>query len=416
MNTPLGCVRTRATDHLYPNQNIVLSAQPNSRERPISIDIFGLVRFSKSNRIRELMRKKIRTSDSIVATYVIPSSLCRSHTHSQPQTCLSEFTRSDLLTRHKRSCGDLWVAYSFLDIPRELTDHSLNQNKSRRKSCQACAESKVKCDLKSPCTKCTSRGKECIFINDPAQSREKKAAAAARRKAAQKAVTDVSSTSSASPHLTPSSCNPMLYPPTYPYEEEADVSLVTNISSATSALDISPISQNELLLYEPSSSYSTTCPELSSGSTTGSTSMSPRSDLFDIAADYYAPAPEIHMLDESLSKGIPQDVVPLYPEASFVMQSQDLMHASPSLLNFDYETQPQWMMDSVLTACHPLDMDPCIATSMDDMGVLNRSASSSLLAETSPIDHSVKDTSVGPAEADLRHYRERPPVFLGVSR
>ncbi|KAI0322045.1 fungal-specific transcription factor domain-containing protein [Amylostereum chailletii] len=93
----------------------------------------------------------------------------RTHTNERLHrcdTCLSEFTRSDLLTRHKRSCGDL-----------------ANQNKSRRKSCQACAESKVKCDLKQPCTKCTTRGKECVFINDPKASREKKAAAAARKRA-----------------------------------------------------------------------------------------------------------------------------------------------------------------------------------------------------------------------------------------
>ncbi|KAI0036580.1 fungal-specific transcription factor domain-containing protein [Vararia minispora EC-137] len=93
----------------------------------------------------------------------------RTHTNERLHrcdTCMAEFTRSDLLTRHKRSCGDL-----------------ANQNKSRRKSCQACAESKVKCDLKQPCTKCISRGKDCVFLNDPNQSREKKAAALARRKA-----------------------------------------------------------------------------------------------------------------------------------------------------------------------------------------------------------------------------------------
>jgi hypothetical protein len=46
MNTPLGCVHTKATGLPYPNQNIALFAQPNSRERPISIVIFGPVRFS----------------------------------------------------------------------------------------------------------------------------------------------------------------------------------------------------------------------------------------------------------------------------------------------------------------------------------------------------------------------------------
>lgn len=39
---------------------------------------------------------------------------------------------------------------------------------------QACAESKVKCNLEQPCSKCTAKGKECIFINDPGASRHKK--------------------------------------------------------------------------------------------------------------------------------------------------------------------------------------------------------------------------------------------------
>ncbi|KAF8891958.1 fungal-specific transcription factor domain-containing protein [Gymnopilus junonius] len=86
----------------------------------------------------------------------------RSHTNERAHrcnVCNAEFTRSDLLTRHKRTCGD-----------------SSNVNRSRRKSCQACAESKVKCNLQQPCSKCSSRGRECIFINDPAAARNKKAA------------------------------------------------------------------------------------------------------------------------------------------------------------------------------------------------------------------------------------------------
>ncbi|KAI0270032.1 hypothetical protein BC834DRAFT_841727 [Gloeopeniophorella convolvens] len=321
----------------------------------------------------------------------------RTHTNERLHrcdTCLSEFTRSDLLTRHKRSCGDL-----------------LNQNKSRRKSCQACAESKVKCDLKQPCTKCTSRGKECIFINDPAQSREKKAAAAARRKAAQKAAVDASSVSSASPRLTPPLRNPMLYSNAYGYDidDETDISLVTSLGAASSGFDISPISPTELL-YEPSTSYSNACPELS-GSATTSSSMSPRSDLFDIAADY-GYAPEVHMLDESLAKIMPQDMVSVYPEHSYNMHQQDFVPTSHGLLDFGYEAQPQWMMGDVLTACPSLDVESYIAplsgdaTAASGMGLLGGSAPSSLLVarEASPIDLSPKDTSVGPAEAELQHY------------
>ncbi|KIK98576.1 hypothetical protein PAXRUDRAFT_668207 [Paxillus rubicundulus Ve08.2h10] len=61
-------------------------------------------------------------------------------------TCEAQFTRSDLLTRHKKTCGD--------------PSHA---NRTRRRSCQACADSKVKCDLQRPCSKCQARGKECTF-------------------------------------------------------------------------------------------------------------------------------------------------------------------------------------------------------------------------------------------------------------
>ncbi len=199
----------------------------------------------------------------------------------------------------------------------------------------------------------------------------------------------------------------MLYSSVYPYdvEEETEMSLVTGISSAASAFDISPTD----LLYDPS--YATTCPELSGGSTTTSSSMSPRSDLFDIAADYYTTGPEVHMLDESLAKILPQDIVPIYP-GSYAMQTQDFVNTPQDLLDFGYGTQQQWMMDNVLTACPPLDMDSYIAPLPGDasttsgMGLLNGSAPSSLLVarETSPIDMSPRGTPVGPAEAELQQY------------
>ena len=202
----------------------------------------------------------------------------------------------------------------------------------------------------------------------------------------------------------------MLYSSVYSYdvEDETEMSLVTGISSAASAFDISPTE----LLYEPS--YTTTCPELSGGSTTTSSSMSPRSDLFDIAADYYATGPEVHMLDESLAKILPQDIVPIYPESSYTMQTQDFVHTPQGLLDFGYEAHQQWMMDSVLTACPPLDVDSYITPLTGDtsttggMGLLNGSASTSLLVarETSPIELSPKGTPIGPAEAELQHYGE----------
>ena len=194
------------------------------------------------------------------------------------------------------------------------------------------------------------------------------------------------------------------------------MSLVTGISSAASAFDISPTE----LLYEPS--YTATCPELSGGSTTTSSSMSPRSDLFDIAADYYATGPEVHMLDESLAKILPQDIVPIYPESSYAMQAQDFVHTPQGLLDFGYETHQQWMMDTVLTACPPLDVDSYITplasetSTTGGMGLLNGSASTSLLVarETSPIDLSPKGTPIGPAEAELQHYGGLTHCFLSA--
>ncbi|KAG7095224.1 hypothetical protein E1B28_005999 [Marasmius oreades] len=77
--------------------------------------------------------------------------------HYRCDICGSEFTRSDLLSRHKKTCGN-----------------SQHIQRSRQKSCQACADSKIKCDLVYPCSKCISRGKVCVFVNDPEVSRMKK--------------------------------------------------------------------------------------------------------------------------------------------------------------------------------------------------------------------------------------------------
>lgn len=38
-------------------------------------------------------------------------------------------------------------------------------NRTRRKSCISCTESKIKCDRQYPCSKCVARGRECMFGN-----------------------------------------------------------------------------------------------------------------------------------------------------------------------------------------------------------------------------------------------------------
>ncbi|KAI0674809.1 fungal-specific transcription factor domain-containing protein [Trametes maxima] len=62
------------------------------------------------------------------------------------ERCHAQFTRSDLLTRHRRTCCDSSLA-----------------NRSRRKSCRSCADSKVKCDLQKPCGRCKTRNRECVY-------------------------------------------------------------------------------------------------------------------------------------------------------------------------------------------------------------------------------------------------------------
>ena len=54
-----------------------------------------------------------------------------------------------------------------LDLTRNSRSHA---NRTRRRSCQACADSKVKCDLQRPCSKCQARGKECVFVIRPSRS------------------------------------------------------------------------------------------------------------------------------------------------------------------------------------------------------------------------------------------------------
>ena len=36
-------------------------------------------------------------------------------------------------------------------------------SRTRRKSCASCTESKIKCDRQYPCSKCSARGRECVF-------------------------------------------------------------------------------------------------------------------------------------------------------------------------------------------------------------------------------------------------------------
>ncbi|KAF7362108.1 C6 transcription factor [Mycena venus] len=64
------------------------------------------------------------------------------------QTCPAQFTRSDLLARHRKNCED-------------------PSRPARLRSCILCTESKVKCDRSDPCSRCKSRGRDCLFAIPP---------------------------------------------------------------------------------------------------------------------------------------------------------------------------------------------------------------------------------------------------------
>lgn len=178
----------------------------------------------------------------------------RSHTNERLHrcnTCHAEFTRSDLLTRHKRTCGDA------------------NANRSRRKSCQACAESKVKCNLQYPCSKCTSRGRECVFINDPEVSRNKKNAS--------KKASSLSSSSKLSAENDNTAISPSR---TF---SSVNTSVEYSPSSISPDLTTSPVSELSSVQMTPSDVPTLS---ISSGASSASSSQSsPRSEFLDSRQD-----------------------------------------------------------------------------------------------------------------------------------
>ncbi|PPQ68789.1 LOW QUALITY PROTEIN: hypothetical protein CVT25_008867 [Psilocybe cyanescens] len=124
---------------------------------------------------------------------------------SLPQTkycalCPAKFTRTTHLNRHLRSRiserAGIRMCHFFASLNIRANNTSLKQKcqsiqtkvmpaclASRHirrityeETPKACAESKVKCNLQQPCSKCSSRGRECVFINDPEASRNRKIA------------------------------------------------------------------------------------------------------------------------------------------------------------------------------------------------------------------------------------------------
>ncbi|KAK0194227.1 hypothetical protein F5146DRAFT_1119512, partial [Armillaria mellea] len=116
----------------------------------------------------EILQPKIFQCSLCSASFTRSTHLSRHlHTHTSERAhkciaCFAEFSRSDVLNRHTKTCKV---------INNQITE---TVRHSRQKSCQACAQAKAKCDLQEPCSKCISRGKECLYINDPAVSRYKR--------------------------------------------------------------------------------------------------------------------------------------------------------------------------------------------------------------------------------------------------
>ena len=52
-------------------------------------------------------------------------------------------------------------------LTRPFASHPISR--SRKRSCQACTSLKVKCDLRQPCSKCRTRGRDCVYTTEEGQ-------------------------------------------------------------------------------------------------------------------------------------------------------------------------------------------------------------------------------------------------------
>ncbi|KAJ7810709.1 hypothetical protein B0H14DRAFT_3480381 [Mycena olivaceomarginata] len=105
--------------------------------------------FPSADKVLPIVPRQVHANNALEAA---PTISTNDSTHATQICNRSEFTRSDLLLRHKRTCGQI--------------------HRCRRKACDACAKTKTKCNLQYPCAKCSSRGRECVFQNNPQKSRD----------------------------------------------------------------------------------------------------------------------------------------------------------------------------------------------------------------------------------------------------
>lgn len=124
---------------------------------------------------------------------------------------------------------------------------------------KACAESKVKCNLQQPCSKCAARGRECVFINDPEASRNRKMA----KKAAH---SSVSTSAESEPPESPTSLNSLVpSSPAYPFPVPPHGQEHSYLSSSSSSNQVLPSSAYGLAgISNPSDCSSSACSSQSS--------------------------------------------------------------------------------------------------------------------------------------------------------
>ena len=100
----------------------------------------------------------------------------------------------------------------------------------------------VKCDLGEPCAKCVTRRRECVYLNDPKASLEKKAASLARKQrklaAAQRDYPDSDASSSSPPF------SPIATADTGSPEAPRDLNPLDRHSSSSSLSSLSSFSQS----------------------------------------------------------------------------------------------------------------------------------------------------------------------------
>ncbi|KDQ19291.1 hypothetical protein BOTBODRAFT_51724 [Botryobasidium botryosum FD-172 SS1] len=154
------------------------------------------------------------------ATFTRPQHVARhmrSHTGDRPykcQTCGDQFARSDLLSRHVNKCH----SSPKNGAPNPRGQRAAAANTDGRIACDACNESKVRCDFGFPCAKCTVRKVQCTYPQPAGGSRRRRTSLASSATSTSFGGSDGSRPSTAGsvidgilplPHIVPSSTQPI---------------------------------------------------------------------------------------------------------------------------------------------------------------------------------------------------------------